>query len=47
MKFAGIPLPGGASINAPALMNDAMRELDTIEQILTKTHELPPDPMIG
>lgn len=47
MKFSGIPLPGGASINAGALMSEAMRELEMIEQQLTKTHELPPDPMIG
>jgi hypothetical protein len=46
-KFAGVPLPGGASINAPAMMNEAMAELKDIEESLKKTQELPPDPLIG
>ena len=47
MKFAGIPLPGGASINSAAIMQDAQKELDVIEATLLKTHELPIEPMIG
>jgi hypothetical protein len=47
MKYAGIPLPGGASINSAAIMQDAQKELDVIEATLLKTHELPVDPMIG
>jgi len=47
MKFAGVPLPGGAQLNAAAIMADAVNELNQIEQSLVKTQELPPDPLIG
>jgi hypothetical protein len=47
MKFAGVPLPGGAQLNAGAIMADAVNELNQIEQSLVKTQELPPDPLIG
>ena len=47
MKFAGVPLPGGAQLNAAAIMAEAVNELNTIEVTLTKTQELPPDPLIG
>ena len=47
MKFAGVPLPGGAQLNAAAMMGEAVNELNVIEQQLVKTQELPPDPLIG
>ena len=47
LKFSGIPLPGGAQLNAPAIMQEAVRELAEIEQMLTKVYENPVDPMIG
>jgi hypothetical protein len=47
MKYSGMPLPGGAQLNAGAMMADAIRELDAIEAMLLKTQELPVDPMIG
>jgi hypothetical protein len=47
IKYSGMPLPGGAQLNAAAMMQDAVRELDAIEQMLLKTQELPPDPLIG
>jgi hypothetical protein len=47
MKFAGVPLPGGAQLNAAAIMAEAVNELNQIEVTLTKTQELPPDPLIG
>jgi hypothetical protein len=47
IKFANVPLPGGASLNAPAILNEANMELKEIELMLTKTQELPADPMIG
>jgi hypothetical protein len=47
MKYAGMPLPGGAQLNAGAMMADAIRELDAIEVMLLKTQELPVDPLIG
>jgi hypothetical protein len=47
MKFAGVPLPGGAKLDAPAIMQEAVRELAEIDIVLLKTHELPIDPFIG
>jgi hypothetical protein len=47
IKFSGVPLPGGAVLNAPAIMQEAVGELNYIENLLTKTQELPPDPLIG
>lgn len=47
IKFAGMPLPGGAQLNAPAIMQEASRELDALEAMLLRTQELPIDPLIG
>jgi hypothetical protein len=47
MKFANVPLPGGASINAPAIMQEAMRDIAEVEAQLLKNYELPVDPLIG
>jgi hypothetical protein len=47
MKFSGVPLPGGAQLNAPALMQDALREIQEIEDNITKMYEPIPDIMIG
>jgi hypothetical protein len=47
IKFAGIPLPGGAQLNAPAILQEASRELEAIEAMLLRTQELPIDPLIG
>lgn len=47
MKFSGVPLPGGAQLNAGAMMQEALRETQDIESQLLKIYELPPDPMIG
>jgi hypothetical protein len=47
MKFAGVPLPGGAQLNAPAIMQDAVREITEIENTLLRNYELPVDPLIG
>lgn len=47
MKFTGVPLPGGAQLNAPAMMQDALREIQEIEDKITKMYEPPPDIQIG
>ena len=47
MKFSGVPLPGGAQLNAGAIMQDAVRELAEIDTSLLKTMELPVEPFIG
>lgn len=47
MKFSGVPLPGGASINAAAIMQEAMAEITAVEDELLRRYELPVDPQIG
>ena len=47
MKFSNIPLPGGAAINAPAIMQEAVKEIAEIENQLLRNYELPVDPLIG
>lgn len=47
MKFSGVPLPGGAQLNAPAMMSDALREIQEIEDKITKMYEPPPDMLTG
>jgi len=47
MKFSGVPLPGGAQLNSPALMQDALREIQEIEDDITKMYEFIPDIQIG
>jgi len=47
IKFAGVPLPGGAQLNAAAILSEANRELKELELMLTKTQELPAEPQIG
>jgi hypothetical protein len=47
MKFTGMPLPGGASLNAPAIMQEAMKEIAEVENELLRNYELPVDPLIG
>lgn len=47
MKFSGVPLPGGAQLNAGAMMAEATKELAEIDATLLRTHELPVDPQIG
>jgi hypothetical protein len=47
MKFSGVPLPGGAQLNAGSIMQDALREIAEVETQLLKSYELPVDPLIG
>jgi hypothetical protein len=47
IKFAGVPLPGGAQLNAAAILNEAISDLKELEMLLTKTQELPVEPQIG
>jgi hypothetical protein len=46
-KFSGIPLPGGVSINAAAMMGDSIKELAEVDLELRKVYEPPIDPLIG
>lgn len=47
IKFQGVKLPGGIELNGRQLFDDAQRELESIEQKMSSSHELPPLDMIG
>jgi hypothetical protein len=47
IKFNGVQLPGGITLNGRQLYDDATRELEEIEQKLKAEYELPPLDMIG
>ncbi len=47
IKFNGVQLPGGITLNGRQLYEDAIRELDEIEKLLKTEYELPPMDMIG
>jgi LEA14-like dessication related protein len=47
IKFTGVQLPGGITLNGRQLYEDAVRELDEIERLLKTEYELPPMDMIG
>jgi hypothetical protein len=46
-KFQGVVLPGGASLNASAIMTEAVNDMKEVDLELRKVYELPPDPFIG
>jgi hypothetical protein len=46
-KFDGVQLPGGISTRGGAIMQEAMQEIQNIEQELISTHEMPSDFFIG
>ena len=46
-KFGGIQLPGGVTLNGPELFQEAMAEIDKIEEEMQMKYELPPAFMIG
>jgi len=46
-KFNGVQLPGGITLNGRQLYEDAIRELEDIEQKLKSEYEMPPLDMIG
>lgn len=47
MKFQGVQLPGGLTLNGRQLYDDALRELAELQQRMTYDYELPPLDMIG
>jgi hypothetical protein len=47
IKFNGVQLPGGITLNGRQLYEDAIRELEEIEKALKTEYELPPMDMIG
>ena len=46
-KFQGVKLPGGIELNGRQMYDDAVIELDKIQEIMSNTYEVPPLDMIG
>ena len=47
IKFRGVKLPGGLELNGRELYDDAVRELEALEQKMASEYELPPYDFIG
>lgn len=47
IKFNGVQLPGGVSINGRELYQDALNEIEALMEASSSTYELPPLDMIG
>lgn len=47
MKFEGIQLPGGVTINGRQLYDDATQEMKDLEEKMRMEQEFPPDMLIG
>ena len=47
MKFQGVMLPGGVSLNGRQIFDDTVREIEQIEYELKTEYELPPLDLIG
>jgi hypothetical protein len=46
-KFDGMQLPGGVTINAQRILEEATTEISDLEQSLIDTYSLPPDFVVG
>jgi hypothetical protein len=46
-KFDGVQLPGGITTRGGVIMQEAIAEIQAIEQELISTHEMPSDFFIG
>ena len=47
IKFTGIKMPGGVEFNGRQLYDDAIAELDKLDQKMSSTYELPPIDFVG
>jgi hypothetical protein len=47
IKFDGMQLPGGVTLNGRQLYDDATAELQKLEEDMRLEHELPPDFFVG
>ena len=47
IKFQGVMLPGGVQLNGREIYEDAVRELEELENTLKTEYELPPLDFIG
>jgi hypothetical protein len=46
-KFQGMQLPGGIQMNGQQIFNEAIQEIQEIEQLIRDTHEEPPQFYLG
>jgi hypothetical protein len=46
-KFQGMQLPGGVMMNGQQIYNEAVQEIQEIEQLIRNTHEEPPQFILG
>ena len=46
-KFEGVQLPGGVQFNGQRILEEAMAEIEKIEEEVQDKYELPPDFMVG
>jgi hypothetical protein len=47
IKFQGVKLPGGLEMNGRQLFDDAVRDIEVLEQVLMTEYAMPPLDMIG
>ena len=47
MKFDGMQLPGGVTLNGRQIFDDAKEEIDKLEEEMQLRHELPPHFIVG
>ena len=47
IKFEGMQLPGGVTLNGRQLFDDAMAEIQRLEEEIRSSFELPPDFFVG
>ena len=47
IKYEGMQLPGGLTLNGRQLYDDAVAEIQTIEEQMQLRYELPVDHLIG
>jgi len=46
-KFQGMQLPGGITMNGQQIYNEAVDEINNLEQLIRDTHSEPPNFIIG
>ena len=47
IKFEGMQLPGGVTLNGRQLYDDALQEIDRLRERIRLEHELPPNFFVG
>ena len=47
MKFNGVELPGGITLNGQEMFNEATTEIERIENDIQSKYELPPQFFVG